>query len=55
MPAFLLLLAGLAFSGRDMYAQTASATRYTLDSCYVYARDNYPMICAGQLSDDQAV
>ena len=44
MPAFLLLLAGLAFSGRDMYAQTASATRYTLDSCYVYARDNYPMI-----------
>ena len=44
MPAFLLLLAGLAFSGRDMYAQTVSATRYTLDSCYVYARDNYPMI-----------
>lgn len=44
MPAFLLLLAGLAFSGRDMYAQTASAARYTLDSCYVYARDNYPMI-----------
>lgn len=44
MPAFLLLLAGLAFPGRDMYAQTASATRYTLDSCYVYARDNYPMI-----------
>lgn len=44
MPAFLLLLAGLAFSGRDMYAQTASATRYALDSCYVYARDNYPMI-----------
>lgn len=44
MSAFLLLLAGLAFSGRDMYAQTASATRYTLDSCYVYARDNYPMI-----------
>lgn len=44
MPAFLLLLAGLAFSGRDMYAQIASATRYTLDSCYVYARDNYPMI-----------
>lgn len=44
MSAFLLLLAGLAFSGRDMCAQIASATRYTLDSCYVYARDNYPMI-----------
>lgn len=40
--SFLLCLSCAGFL--PLRAQTAFPTQYTLDSCYVYARDNYPMI-----------